>query len=70
MFNIFDSVDSVVKDFNNVVNRLNKLKVARTDEAEELEVEAAVLLDAARDNRREANRADKIANKISKLLEE
>lgn len=70
MFRVFDSVDNVVSKFQKMVDRLHTIQVQKVTEADVLEEDASILLADARDARREAARAEKVAGKISKLLEE
>ena len=70
MFSFFDSVDSVVYKFQQMVDRLHTIQAQKVVEAESLEEDATILLADARDARKEAIRAEKVAAKISKLLEE
>ena len=70
MFSFFDSVDNVVSKFQQMVDRLHTIQAQKVVEAESLEEDATILLADARDARKEAVRAEKVAAKISKLLEE
>ena len=70
MFGMFDSVDNVVSKFQQMVDRLRTIQVQKVTEADVLEEDASILLADAREARKEANRAEKVAAKISKLLEE
>lgn len=70
MFRVFDSVDNVVSKFQQMVDRLRTIQAQKVTEADVLEEDASILLADARDARREAARAEKVAAKISKLLEE
>lgn len=70
MFGMFDSVDNVISKFQQMVDRLRTIQVQKVTEADVLEEDASILLADAREARKEANRAEKVAAKISKLLEE
>jgi ssDNA-binding replication factor A large subunit len=68
MFGLFDTVDSVLSDFNKKIERLKKIQSREAARAVDLEDEAAILLADARYAREEVERAGKLAAKLEKFV--
>lgn len=64
------SVSNITKRFKNVLKDLEDTRKSHTKQANSNETKAAKLRVQAASDRREAERADKIANNIRKLLDE
>lgn len=66
----FDSVDNVLSDIKAKLERLQKIQQREAERAIDLEDDAAILLADAREARNEVARAQKVAAKFSKFLED